>query len=94
MAYPQLRSMNEALFKGSVEASYKQLYPDRECVGPDEVEHSTYHNRDELSLLYYGYGMKENQDSPAGPKKGTPTGYYRNRLGKEADHGPVLGRAW
>ena len=94
MAYPQLRSMNEALFKGSVEASYKQLYPDRECFGPDEVEHSTYHNRDELSLLYYGYGMKENQDSPAGPKKGTPTGYYRNRLGMEADHGPVLGRAW
>lgn len=94
MAYPQLRSMNAALFKGSVESSYKQLYPDRECVGPDEEAHSTYHNRDELSLLYYGYGMKEVQDSPAGPKEATPSGYYRNRLAREAQDGPVLGRAW
>lgn len=94
MAYPALRSMNAALFKGSVEGSYKQLYPDRELEGPDKDAKSTFLNRDELSLLYYGYGMKEVQDSPAGPKRVVPSGYVPNPLQTEGEHGPVYGRSW
>lgn len=94
MAYPALRSMNAALFKGSVEGSYKQLYPDRELEGPDKEARSTYYRRDEMGLLYYGYGMKETQDSPAGPKQATPSGYVPNNLEAEGMHGPVLGRTW
>lgn len=94
MAYPQLRSMNAALLKGSVEGRYKQLYPDREVCGVDEERASSYHNKDELSLPYYGYGMKENQDSPAGAPHQPVQGYVPNRLEREGHNGPVLGRAW
>ena len=94
MAYPQLRSMNASLQKGAVEGKYKQLYPDRECVGPDAVAESSYHMKDELSLLYYGWGMKQHQDVPAGPNHATITGYTPNRLEQEGHNGPVLGRAW
>lgn len=94
MAYPPLRSMNASLQKGAVEGRYKQLYPDRECVGIDEERHSTYHKKDELSLLYYGYGMKQHQDVPTGPDHAEIQGYYPNRLELEGHNGPVLGRAW
>lgn len=94
MAYPPLRSMNAALYKGTVEGKYKQLYPDREVAGIDGELNTTYHMRDELSLLYYGWGMKEEQDVTAGPNHQPVTGYYRNRLELEGHHGPTLGRAW
>lgn len=94
MAYPQLRSMNAALHKGAVEGKYKQLYPDREAVGVDAEAETNYHMKDELSLLYYGWGMKEYQDVPAGENHAKITGYVPNRLEREGHDGPVLGRAW
>lgn len=94
MAYPALRSMNMALHKGAVEGKYKQLYPDREVVGPDWDAQSSYHQKDELSLPMYGYGMKQHQDVPAGPNHATIPGYYDNRLEREGHNGPVLGRTW
>lgn len=54
MAYPKLRSMNDALNRGITEGSYKSVAPDRGGV----VESSYMEMRESLDGVWHGIGER------------------------------------
>jgi len=94
MAYPPLRSMNASLSEGATDGRYKKIRPDTECaITDDKVPNLTYDTREDLSLPYYGIGMKRDMVVPAGPQSITTPDFYRNKLQDKVDQG-ILGQTW
>lgn len=94
MAYPPLRSMNGALNAGATDGKYKKLRPDTECsTSVDGASNSTYHSREQLSLLYYGMGEARMMHVPGTNRTVTEPNYYPNAFEREED-GAVFGKAW
>jgi hypothetical protein len=86
--------MNRSLHEGATDGRYKKVRPDTECaVTDDAVKNLTYETRDDMSLPYYGIGMKRLMTVPGGPQNVETPDYYDNKLQQEVNSG-ILGRTW
>lgn len=94
MAINVSRSMNRSLHEGATDGRYKKVRPDTECaVTDDKIKNLTYNTREDMSLPYYGFGMKQHMNVPAGPQNVITPDYYRNKLQEDVNNG-ILGQTW
>lgn len=90
MAYPTLRSMNEALDRGAIDGKYKQIRRDTADIPGDTA--ATYAAREQLHLAYYGIGEARMMDIPGRGTKPAPD-FVPNKF-EQAEEGPTFGKTW